>query len=259
MSVPEGKPPQPGRSAGPLAGLVIALQFLTLFPPVVRRIFTPGEVGRSTGYFPLVGLLVGAAGWLLNLLLAPWLPAGVRAVLILIAWTALTGALHFDGFVDACDGLLGGQTPERRLEILRDERVGAFGLAGGVLLLLLKYSTVAALVAGPATGAALVLAPVLGRWTMTLAVYAFPYARPQGLGRAMKDHTGSPQVLLAGGLALILALLLAGSHGIAAFVLATGVAWLGARFALARIPGLTGDVYGAINEIVEAAVLVSFL
>jgi hypothetical protein len=122
-------------------------------------------------------------------------PLPVTAIFILAAWLLLTRALHFDGFLDTCDGLFGGFTPERRLEIMRDSRVGAFGVAGGGLLLLAKY---AAIVSLPHLSG-LLLAPVLGRWVLSTAIFAYPYAREKGMGRDMKDNVRWPQVTLATG------------------------------------------------------------
>ncbi len=232
-----------------------AIQFLTLAPPIVRRMFTPVEMGRAVGYFPLVGALLGALLAGLNWGLARVFPVGVSAALVLAAWVIVTGALHLDGFLDSCDGLFGGHTPESRLDIMHDERVGAFGLAGGVLLLLLKY---AALVAAPQRTVALLLAPTLARWGMTLVVTLFPYARSKGLGRAMKDHAGWAQAALATAIGLAVAWFAGGGLGLAALALAGMVALAVARFVLARLPGLTGDVYGAVCETAEVAVLLFF-
>jgi adenosylcobinamide-GDP ribazoletransferase len=247
-------------SRGSLTPVAAAVQFLTVIPPLVRRPFTPEELGRSVGWFPLVGVLLGGflAGldWLLGRAFAP----GVAAALVLAAWVLCTGALHLDGFLDACDGLFGGHTPEARLRIMRDERAGAFAVIGGVLLLLLKY---AALAGNPDRLAALVVAPVVGRWGMAVAVVAFPYGRPEGLGRAMKDHSGWPQAALASviaGAVLSATIVLTGS-GRAGLTLplAAAVTWAGGRFALRRLPGLTGDIYGALCEVLEVAVLLVFV
>jgi adenosylcobinamide-GDP ribazoletransferase len=239
----------------PLTEMLVAVQFLTISPAILKRSFTPRELGRATGFFPLVGLLIGLALSAANLLLAHFFPAGVRAALVLALWILVSGGLHLDGFLDACDGLLGGFTPESRMEIMRDERVGAFALAGGILLLLVKYSTLLAL---PVLSPGLWLAPMLARWGMTAAIYFYPYARPQGLGKDMKEHTSHWQILLASLLTLAAAGLSGGLRGPLACLLAGGVVWAGARFTLRRIPGLTGDIYGALNELVEAAVLLIF-
>jgi adenosylcobinamide-GDP ribazoletransferase len=239
----------------PLIALLVALQFLTISPAFIKRAFTPRELGRATGFFPLVGLLLGVLLVAANLLLAHIFASGIRAALVLAFWVLLSGGLHLDGFLDTCDGLLGGSTPESRLEIMRDERVGAFALAGGVLLLLVKYS---ALLTLPILSPGLWLAPVLGRWGMTSAIYFFPYARAQGLGKAMRDHTSRWDVLLASLLGLAAAGLSGELRAFAACLLAAGIVWAGARFTLRRIPGLTGDIYGALNELVEVAVLLVF-
>ena len=237
---------------------IAALQFLTILPPVIRRIFTPEEMGRSTGYFPLVGALLGGILALLNWALTRVWPPTVSAALVLAAWVIATGALHLDGFLDTCDGIFGGHTPESRLHIMRDERVGAYALAGGVLLLMLKY---AALSTTSNRAFALLLAPTLARWAMAATVVLYPYARAKGLGRAMADHAGRAQLTVATGIALAIACL-AGTWLAQAwlgFVTAALVAlttWIAARYTLQRLPGLTGDIYGAICELAEALVLI---
>lgn len=237
-----------------MISLLTAFQFLTTFPAVIRRAFTAQELGRAVGYFPLVGLALGGILYGMDVGLRLVFPAQVIAALILVAWLLLTRALHFDGFLDTCDGLFGGFTPERRLEIMRDSRVGAFGVAGGGLLLLAKY---AAIVSLPYLSG-LLLAPVLGRWAVSLAIFTYPYARDKGLGRDMKDNVHWSQVILATGIAVLAALFFAGWVGLLAFALAGVVLWLGARFIMRRIPGLTGDSYGALCELVEVVVLIVF-
>lgn len=244
----------------PLVDFLAALQFLTLTPPTlpgaVRRPFTAAEMGRATAYYPLVGLLLGAAlagaAGLLN-----WLfPAPLAAALTLTLWLALTGGLHLDGFLDACDGLLGGATPERRMDIMRDHAIGAFAFMGGAMLLLVKFAALMSLAGWQIP--ALLLAPLLGRWAMTLTVAIFPYARPEGLGREMKAHVTWRQVLFATLFALAAAWLITDWYGLAALLLAFLMLIGVAHFTLKRIPGLTGDIYGAVCELVELVVLVLF-
>lgn len=234
--------------------LLAAFQFLTTFPAVIRRSFKADELGRAVGYFPVVGLALGGALYGLEIGLGLIFPLPVVAAILLAAWLLLTRALHFDGYLDTCDGLFGGFTPERRLEIMRDSRVGAFGVAGGGLLLLAKY---AAIVSLPHLSG-LILAPVMGRWVLSMAIFAYPYAREQGLGRDMKDNLRWPQVFLSTAVTIFIAWWFAGWIGLLAFVLAGAVLWLGAGFILRRIPGLTGDSYGALCELAELAVLLLF-
>jgi adenosylcobinamide-GDP ribazoletransferase len=237
-----------------MISLLTAFQFLTTFPAVIHRAFTAQELGRAVGYFPFVGLALGGVLYGLDIGLRLLFPAPVVAIFILAAWLLLTRALHFDGFLDTCDGLFGGFTPERRLEIMRDSRVGAFGVAGGGLLLLAKY---AALVSLPGLSG-LLLAPVLGRWVLSIAIFAYPYAREKGLGRDMKDNVRWSQVIISTTVTVLAAWFFAGLTGLLAVALAGFVLWLGAGFILRRIPGLTGDSYGALCEMTELVVLLFF-
>ena len=234
--------------------LLTAFQFLTIFPAVIRRSFSADELGRAVGFFPVVGLVLGGIFYGMQTGLLLIFPAPLVAVMILIGWLLLTRALHFDGFLDTCDGLFGGFTPERRLEIMRDPRVGAFGVAGGGMLLLAKYVAILSLT----NSFGLLLAPVMGRWVLSMAVFIYPYAREKGLGRDMKDHVGWVQVFLATVVSLLVAWLFASWHGLLVFALSGIVLWLGAGFILRRIPGLTGDSYGALCEAVELVVLFMF-
>lgn len=237
-----------------LTAILVALQFLTTCPPLLKRVFTAAELGRAVAFFPLVGAAMGGLLALAALALGAVFPASVTAALVLTVWVIASGSLHVDGFLDSCDGLLGGFTAEDRLRIMRDERVGGYALAGGILLFLVKY---AGLAETTSTLPALFLAPVLGRWAMAAAIVLYPYARAEGLGRAMKDHAGRAE-LLAATLSALACALAAGPTGVAAFAVAGALLWLGARFITQRIAGLTGDSYGAICEIVEVGVLLTF-
>jgi adenosylcobinamide-GDP ribazoletransferase len=227
---------------------------LTILPPLVRRAFTPEELGRAVGFFPLIGVGIGAILIGIDRLALLLWPSGIATSLVLIAWVLITGGLHLDGFLDACDGLFGGRTVADRLRIMRDERVGAYAVIGGLLLLLLKFQALAAFTD---TTVPLLLAPLLGRWAMALAIIAFPYARSEGLGRNMKDYAGRWQAALA---TLTVGGVLAccgGVREIMAVPVAALATFLVARFAIARVSGLTGDVYGAICEVVEVVVLLA--
>ena len=235
--------------------IIAAFQFLTIFPTLIKRMFTPQEMGRAAGWFPLVGVVLGTLLYAVNYAARLVFPGSVSAALTLLAWVVFTRAFHLDGFMDTCDGLFGGWTPERRLEIMKDSRMGAFGAAGGALVLLLKYT---ALAASLDMGPALVISATLARWGMALAIFAFPYAREQGLGREIKDNAGWLQIILATCIALIVIWFVTGIMGLIAFALAGLTLWLGARYILRLIPGLTGDSYGALCEGIELVVLLFF-
>ncbi len=238
-----------------MTSLIIAFQFLTIIPTLIRRPFTPEEMGRSVGWFPLVGLALGVLLFGIHYAAILIFPATIAAALVLFAWVFLTRAFHLDGLMDTCDGLYGGFTPERRLDIMKDSRMGAFGVAAGFIILLIKYT---ALASSLNPGLALVMSTVLGRWTSPLVIVAFPYARQKGTGYDMKKNARLPQLLLATAITVIVAWLLNSTQGFL-LILITALAALGiARYIMHLLPGLTGDNYGTITELTETLVLLAF-
>jgi adenosylcobinamide-GDP ribazoletransferase len=204
---------------------------------------------RALFYFPLIGALLGLVLVGVFLVSRVVFPASVTAALIVALWALLTGALHLDGVSDACDALAAA-TRERRLEILRDTHLGAFGATGLILLLLLKFSALSTI-----SPAALFLAPVLGRWAMVYAA-AFPLARSEGMAALFAKSLTRRELLGATGLAFVLVAPF-GWLGMSAWLTAVIIATLLARFAMARLGGLTGDIYGLICESVEVSVLLA--
>ncbi|HXF68824.1 MAG TPA: adenosylcobinamide-GDP ribazoletransferase [Thermoflexus sp.] len=231
-----------------------AVQFLTILPLPQREIPLE-EVGRSAWAFPVVGALIGLLLVGANALLSPLFPPALRAALVLALWVAMTGALHLDGFVDSCDALLAARPPETRLEILRDTHVGAFGVVGAVMLLLIKFAT---LMAHLSIGrwSALLMAPPLGRWAMVYAMAHYPPARAFGMGKTVQGSV-SKQTLLGATLLTLPVLLTSPLEGLIAFVSAWGFTILFARWLLRRVPGFTGDIYGALCESVETTILLT--
>lgn len=238
-------------------GLLVALGFLTALPLPAREV-KPTALGRASAYFPLVGLLLGLALVALDALLGLIWPGAIADAGLVLALVLLTGGFHLDGLMDSCDGLFGRRDPARRLEIMRDSRVGSFGVLGAVCTLLLLYAALGELTR-PWRWGALLVAPTLGRWAMVLAIWRFPYARPEGLGRAFKDGVGPWQVAVASLIAVAVACGALGLGGVAAFVVAGAAALLIGAFVCTRIPGLTGDSYGAINEVVQIVSLLTIL
>ena len=209
-----------------------------------------GEISaRAFAYYPLIGLFIGLVLTVAQFLLRLALPNLVAAVLVVAVWAILTGGLHLDGFTDACDALFAATTRERRLEILRDVHLGSFGAAGLILLLMLKAVTVAK----ATTLAPIFLAPILGRWAMTLAA-TFPPARADGMAVLFRAGL-TRRVIFASTVFVTLACAFLGGFGLVAFVVASAITVLIVRFAMNRLGGLTGDVYGMICESVEVGIL----
>ena len=246
------------------APFLVALSFLTLLPVGVANP-TDAEISRSRGWYPFVGLLYGllllgmALLWALALGLPFFMPA--LAALFLVAMAVGNRFLHLDGLMDFCDAMWGGHTVERRLEIMRDSRVGSFAVAGCVSVLLVKFSAlVSLLMIGPGLEA-LLLFPVVSRWAMTLLLTVFPYGRQHGIGSAF---FAGRRPWLATGFALLTVAAAAwfwmGPVGIVVLVLVSLASLLLGWWAQRRLGGgLTGDCYGAANEIMEAMALVLLL
>jgi adenosylcobinamide-GDP ribazoletransferase len=199
-------------------------------------------------------LLLGALAAALDLGLRLAMPAPLAAALLLVALTLVTGGLHLDGLMDTCDGVFNHSTPERRLEILGDARVGAYGAIGLALDLLLKYALLLSLPA-PVRAVGLILAFVLAYWAMALAIFVFPAARPGGFGAAFKKVASGPRLVAAGASALLVAVGLGGAPGLALFAAGSAGAIAAGGYIAGKLGGLTGDTYGAVNETTLLATL----
>ena len=238
-----------------MTSIIAAFQFLTIFPTIIKRMFTSQEMGRAVGWFPLVGVVLDFALYGVNYTANLLFPQNISAALTLFAWIAFTRFFHLDGFMDTLDGLFGGWTPERRLEIMKDSRMGAFGTIGGILVLLTKY---AALSSTLYLFPSIMLATTLGRWASPLVIYAFPYAREDGLGIEMKRNVTIREIIIATLIAAITAWFVFGWLGFAFMLGAAIIAFLTAAYAMRLLPGLTGDIYGTVTTLVEMLILVAF-
>jgi len=236
--------------------ILCAFSLLTVLPIPFVWFDAKRAPARAMAAYPLVGLVLGGLLVLLHWVFQTILPPLVSAVLIVMAWAVLTGGLHLDGWADCCDALPATVTRERRLEILKDPRLGSFGGIGLALLLMSKVAAVASLPRGSAAqGAALILAPILGRWAIVNVAAVFPLARLDGMAAHFRAGLARRELTWA---ALTTALVCgaAGWGGLVAFVGAAVAAIALGRWATLRLGGVTGDVYGAACELVEVVVLV---
>ena len=228
-----------------------AFGFLTIFP--VAPLTTP-PTASSTAYFPLVGLALGGILAGLDLAARQVLPMPVVGALLLLALLITTRAIHIEGFLDSCDGLLGGRNRTQRLRILRDSRVGAFAVVGGVGLLLLKW---ALLVNAPieVRTEMLVLFLCLSRFGMLSTMFAFRYVREQGLGTSFRIGRNWRQLALGFIIAAAAAGVLMGAAGLILLVVSLAASLALGWWISRLIGGMTGDTYGAVNEVAEVSVL----
>jgi adenosylcobinamide-GDP ribazoletransferase len=237
---------------------LVAVQLLTSFPVAVGKKLGPDRLGKATAWFPVVGLLMGLVLSGLNWVLAWVLPPLLIDALLVTAMVLMTGAMHLDGLADTCDGTAGYRNREERLRIMHDSRTGAFGVVGIVVVLLVKFAAIGA-IQPRYINAALILMPVLSRWAMVYAIYAFRYATPEGMGAAYKEATHLPQFLGATIVAVAVAAAMVPSLSLAGFLAFGGVWFVTTVMALylrGKLGGLTGDTYGAINEVMEVMTMV---
>ncbi len=237
-----------------MRNLRTAFGLLTTLPVGISETWQPGDSGRAAFWYPVVGLAVGGLVWLAWLGLNLWFTPLVSAVLALGVWVGLTGGLHLDGLADCCDALPASVVVERRLEILKDPHLGTFGGIGLIIVLFAKAAALSAL--APSQGLGIVLAATLGRW-LILPASRLPQARPGGMGADFAAGVRPAAFWITATLPISLAVLL-GMQGAFAVLAAliSGAALL--RLAWKRIGGVTGDVLGALVEVAETAVLLTF-
>ena len=234
------------------------MTFLTIFPLARNLNWEPSDVSNSRAFYPAVGLLMGLSLVGIEEGSSQLFSPPMTAAFLVAAMVIITRALHLDGLMDICDGVFGGFTPERRLEIMKDSRVGAFGVAGGVVVLLLKYAAFVTLLTIPEPGKvwALLLFPAISRWTMVVLLGAFPYVRTHGLGSPFHGSGIKVSTAIAGISILSAAILLGGFAGLGLLIGAMVMAWIMGLGMAKYLGGLTGDAYGATNEIIEMIVII---
>jgi adenosylcobinamide-GDP ribazoletransferase len=234
----------------------LAIGLLTRLPVPHPASVAPDGMARAQRAFPLVGALIGLAVGLIDRgLLGIGIPALAAAALALGASAALTGALHEDGLADVGDGFGGGRDRAAKLSIMRDSRLGTYG----AIVLLVGFSTrLSALASLPVASivASLVVAHTLARAAIPVLAANMPFARDDGLGKSAGRPdiaSAATAVVIAGALALVC--LPAKAALLAVMVTVAGAAAM-AALAWRQIGGVTGDVFGAVEQVVETAVLV---
>ena len=234
-----------------MRSLRLAIGFLTVLPVAPRDV---ARMGPARAYFPLVGLAIGAMLAALDFAARQALPSPAVGAILVVVLLALTRAIHTEGFMDACDGLFGGYSRSERLEILRDSRVGAFAVAGGISLLLLKWTLLTATSDEGRVGL-LIMFPCLSRLGMLSTMHAFAYVREEGIGTAFQLGAGRWQVVFGLATGAAAGGLLLGVAGLVLMGAAIGVSLALGKWISGMLGGMTGDTYGAVNEVVEVTAL----
>ncbi len=232
---------------------ILAWHFLTAIPISRRHHDAPAEeLAASMAWYSTVGLMIGGLLALIDQGLRWWMAPEVVNVLLLVLLVLLTRGLHQDGLADTVDGLAGGRTVDDRLRIMRDPSIGALGATGLFLSLLLRYAGLLAL-PQPWRLPALLCMPAVGRWAMVCVAWGSPAARRDGgLASAFLRNLSWHHVLLSS-VVLAVALTIGFGRGPSLVTMGVGVALilLVRRGCRAWFGGVTGDLLGATNELIE--------
>ncbi|MGF1471457.1 MAG: adenosylcobinamide-GDP ribazoletransferase [Rubrobacteraceae bacterium] len=240
---------------GPLQPLGEAIRFLTMFPVPGLPPMKEATVARAMVAFPLVGFLIGACGLGAGLL-AGWLfGEPVRAAVVVVTWMVVTWGLHLDGLADSADALFSWRPRERKLEIMKDSRIGTMGSLALISTVLLKVVALYSL--GPAWWAGALLAPMWGRWSDIYGIFFFPAAREGGMGRNFHDQVRLRDFVFATAGAVLVGGVLLPPWGALAGLGVLATAHLLARWMVRVLGGLTGDTYGALSEVGEIVTLLA--
>jgi adenosylcobinamide-GDP ribazoletransferase len=240
------------------ADVTISILICTRLPLGISAPIGSGDVARASWALPVAGALVGATGALVF-----WgafelsLPPPLAAALALSAMLVVTGCLHEDGLADTADGFGGGWDQARKLEIMRDSRLGTYGACALAMSLLLRWAALCVL-AGPApVGAALMAAHVAARASLPAFMHLVPPARGDGLSARAGQPTRQAAVVAAL-IGMVTLMVMLGLPAMAiSLVLATCVGFLMARLSLRQIAGQTGDVLGALEQVIEIVILLA--
>jgi adenosylcobinamide-GDP ribazoletransferase len=250
-----------------LRDLSLAIRFLTIIPVIS---FLPSNntnqneevlaenFANSMAFFPLVGVLIGILLVLLRRIFYYFdISSLVGDALVLIVWIWLSGGLHLDGFADSVDGFLGGHDKEEILKIMKDSSTGAKGVVALVSLLLLKFVLLAEM---PLLlkDTALFFTPAIGRWSMVIAAFlGKPTRLKNSMGKLFMDYVGWREVIFASLTMAVIGILLFKLYFLPLVIIGIGIVLLMLKYCQKRIGGISGDILGAINEIVEVSILLT--
>ncbi len=261
-----------------------ALNFLTTVPAGKRWGKREPKVGNVVFWFPIIGLLMGGVLTFVYIPATRFFPHLVADAIILIIYIVITGGFHLDGFADTCDGIFGGSTREKRLDIMRDSRTGSYGVLCLICTVGLKYICLISIdpkaVAGLSfisdhktitdlnpvylyaceKGKVLLFMCAIGRWSQILGAALSSYAREGGgTGKIIIENVKMRHALFSSFIPGILIFLFCGIKGIFIFFIVLIAVILFVSYMKKKIGGMTGDTLGALNEVSELTVLLSFL
>jgi adenosylcobinamide-GDP ribazoletransferase len=237
-----------------------AMIFYTRIPYPFNLPYSQELLNRATMYFPLIGWLAGVFFWLSAMLLITFLPVSVTVIISVALGVLLTGAFHEDGFADCCDGFGGGYGREQILRIMKDSRLGTFGVIGLFLLLATKCSAIMEIFQRQDIGSTIFIfigSHAFSRWAAAYVICRYEYAREEESSKTkpLAKKPGIFPALMASFWGLLPLFFLPWQEAIAVFLLCLSITELAAFYFYRHIGGYTGDCLGAIQQMTELAFL----
>ncbi len=241
-----------------IARLCTAIRFLTIIPVSWRAEDDPHQFNKCLPFFPVVGAIIGAVGYLGTYACLFFFPQQVVAVVSLIYLAFISGFLHLDGLADSADGLLSSRPREDCLNIMKDSRTGAMGVVVVVCLILAKYSALSSLPPEKLCLAVFFM-PLAGRSAILFSMARLPYAKPEGgLGLLFYSDSSKAAAIVAFLTLLLLLGVLIPSHFFAVIIAIMTVNLIFAGWCRRTLGGATGDTLGAVCELTEAITAIAF-
>lgn len=240
-----------------IRSLILMFQFMTRLPIPIEIEMDQKTISKGIVFLPLVGMVVGAISWAVYYLLS-FINIDIAALGAVIANVAATGGLHIDGLSDTCDGFFSARSRERILEIMKDSRVGTFGVIAIVMVLLAKYTLISNLPQDMAL-LALVLTSGSSRFAAAFLITFGKSARPGGLGDMFSSSSSKGYFWASAAVFAAIGIIFGGWSFIISLVVILAFSLLLMRRSYRIIGGLTGDVYGAGIEICDVLGLITFL
>lgn len=237
--------------------LILIFSFMTrLYIPIKFEI-NKKDIGKSLAFSPIVGLFIGLILFFINFILKNNSPL-LNSVIIFALYVVITGGLHIDGLGDTFDGIFSNKPKEKMLEIMKDSRIGTFGLLAVVFLVLINFTSIFSINAS-ILGKVLIVFPILGRMAETCSASFSKYARKEeGLGSPFIDNCGLVEAIISISIGLIISFLLFSYYGIFLSLISVLFAFLFVKYIERKIGGMTGDTCGACLEICQALILFIF-
>ncbi|GFP74124.1 adenosylcobinamide-GDP ribazoletransferase [Clostridium fungisolvens] len=237
---------------------ILIIQFMTRIPINLSLEVKREDFADAVRYFPLVGLIIGAIDLLIYIITCKLFHGMLPVVFTMISHIIVTGGLHLDGLSDTADGIFSGRSKDKILEIMKDSRVGTFGVLALVALMLLKFSAIEEL-SRVNIYSALLISPVISRTLTTLLMYKRRYAREkEGLGDLFIGKISTLTFSIALALGIIITLAVGRTYGLIVIVIGFIFTVCFRSYIEKRLDGITGDILGASVELNEVLVLVVF-